>query len=253
MKRLSKKVYFIIAGILIVIGLHILIFMPNKTDRLINAIEANDVAKVNELLETGLDPNRTDKKPSVLWSFLETAPRRPLSIACDEGNIQIVQLLIDYGATAEYVKRTGWSPLRATLFYYHPDDVEIVKLLLEHGATPNDVDDMLPVFVAAKMIPKVFDAQKTNGTVFSTEYDQETAEGIAEIVMILLGDNSVNITNSSGQTLLMVAVKAENIHLVECLLDRGCDPGIVDKYGKTALDYALELGYDEIAQVLSEK
>lgn len=254
MRKILKKRYLIPLGVLVIIGLIVLLFIPNKTDRLISAIESNDIATVKSLLESGVDPNRTNVQPSILWTFLEYAPRRPLSVACGQGNLQIVQLLIDYGATAEIIEGTEWCPLRKTLFHYDPDDPQIVKLLLEHGAnrTDDDGDGVLPVFAAAKMIPRVFDPQKTNGTAYFDGYDQETAEGITEIVVILLGDDSVNITNDSDQTLLMIAVQQKNIHLTKYLLDSGCNIETKDIYGKTALDYAKQTNNDTIIDLLKQ-
>lgn len=241
MKRLTFKKCLLLAVILIVTCFLLRLLIPTKTHRLIKAIQANDVTAVKELLDSGVDPNRTTMKPCKILELFETHAQRPLAIACDQGNLQIVQLLIDYGATAENREWTGWSPLRETLFYYHPDDPQIVKLLLEHGASRDDAEVILPVFAAAKMIPKVYDAQKTNGTVFCTDYDQETAEGITEIVFLLLQDDSINITDDyAGGTLLILASRAENIYLIERLLDLGCDVSKEDAFGKTALDYAKE-------------
>lgn len=250
MKKILKKKFFVVFGFFLGIGLLFLLLMPTKTHRLIRAIESNDTTTVKALLDSGVDPNRTTVRPSKLLTLLETEAKRPLTIACDQGNLQIVQLLLDNGATAEQIDGTGWSPLRTTLFYYNPNDPEIVKLLLEHGASLNEKEDVLPVFAAADMTPQIFDSQKTNGTVFFDGYDQKTAEGITEIVFILLGDNSINITNSSGQTLLMIAIQRENIHLIKSLLNLQCDIGIKDLNGKTALDYARETNNSEIIALL---
>lgn len=252
MKKLLRKRYLIPLAVLITVVLLFLLSLPSKTDRLISAIESNDIATVKSLLESGVDPNRTNVQPSKFWTFLEYAPRRPLSVACDQGNLQIVQLLIDYGATAEPIKGTDWSPLRETLFYYHPNDVQIVELLLQNGASADDVEDERPVFVAARMTPKVFDKEKTNGTVFLGGYDEASAEGITQIVVLLLGDEDVNAVNSYDQTLLILGVQKGNICLVEYLLSAGCDPSIVDIYGKTALDYANEVNNATIIDLLKQ-
>ncbi len=161
-------------------------------------------------------------------------------------------MLIEYGATAEDDGKSGWSPLQETLFYYQTDDVEIVKLLLENGADPDFAEEYynLPVFNAAEMRPKVFDKNKTNGTVFSTGYDVETAKKITEIVIILLDDKSINIKTSSGRTLLMYAAESGNIYLVDYLIANGSDVSIKDNRGKTAYDYAKQENNAEILALL---
>lgn len=223
----------------------------NDFQKLIDAIEQGDTQRVEQLLEKGVDPNFSNIKRNAFWSFLETTPQTPLAVACRKGDLEMVELLLEYGATAEYIQGTGWSPLRETLFYYHPDDVEVVKLLLENGADSNISEDELPVFVAADMVPKVYDSSKKNGTVFVDGYDENTAKGITEIVTILLDEKSVNITSKSGETLLIKAVKKENVYLVNYLVSQSCDVTIKDVYGKNALDYALENGNEEIIELLN--
>lgn len=227
------------------------IFSKTDSQKLIDAIEQGETQKVEQLLEDGINPNATNIKPNVFWSFLETTPQTPLAVACRKGDLGMVELLLKYGATAEYIQGTGWSPLRETLFYYHPDDVEVVKLLLKNGADSNISEDELPVFVAADMVPKVYDSSKQNGTVFAGGYDEKTAKGITEIVMILLDERSVNAISKSGETLLIKAVKKENVYLANYLITQGCDATIKDAYGKTALDYAKENGNDKIIELLN--
>lgn len=209
--------------------------------KLIDAIEAEDVQQVEFLLESGVDPNQTDIPPSNYWSFFEFSARRPMAHACRTGNLEIVRLLIKHGATAEYIEYTGWSPLRETLFYYHPDDVEIVNILLENGSKIDDKHDEEDIaLVAARMTPKVFDKEMQNGTVFAGGYDEATAKGITEIVVTLLGDRPLNDITYAGKTLLITAVQQENVYLANYLISAGADVSLKDNAGKTAYDYALE-------------
>ena len=221
---------------------------------LADAIRNEDVAKVEFWLETGVDPNMTDVTPSVLWYFFETSAQRPLTVACDNRNPEIIKLLIDHGATAEPIEYTT-SPLRELLdYYYMQDDVEMVKLLLENGAVANDPKyDAHMAFYAAQKSPRVYDKTMQNGTVFSSGYDEETARSITELVIILLDGESVNITTKTGQTLLMASAKAGNVYLTEYLLSNGADASITTNYGKTALDYAKETGNETIISMLEQE
>lgn len=222
------------------------------TQELIDAIELQDTQKVTELLENGVDPNALSGPTNrLLNSFAEYSPIIPLSVACETGNLEIVELLISHGATAAYREEASWSPLASTLFYYQPNDVEIVKLLLENGADIKQEEaNWLPVFRASRMTPSVFDAQKSNGTVFSTGYDEETAKGITEIVKCLLGDYDVNDQTRTKTTLLMNAAENGNYALVEYLLSIGADKTLKDYNDKTAYDHATENGFAEIAELL---
>ena len=205
----------------------------NNTRKLIEAIEEEEVNTVRTLLEKDVDPNKMDVSPSLFWSFLETSPRRPLSVACETGNLKIVKLLIEYGATAESREGAGFSPLRETLFYYQPEDVEIVKILLENGASKDDDSDEIPMFIAAQMYPRTYDESKKNGTVFEDEYNEEVAKGITEIVKILLNGNSINETTESGKTLLILSVEKENVYLAQYLISVGSDIEAKEKLLKT--------------------
>lgn len=253
--KMKKKLFLSLVALFIVFAVVTTLFLCTpyrKATYLVKAIKSEDYNEIQKLLKSGVDPNITTTSDvgEFLLNSVESTGERPLSVACEIGNLEIVKILIDYGATAEPYDKCGWSPLRQTLFYYQPDDVEIVKILLENGADSENVEDELPVFVAADMIPKVYDKSKTNGTVFSSDYDVDSAKGITEIVSILLGDKSVNIKTKSGETLLIKAVKRENIYLVEYLISAGCDVEIKDVNGMTALDYAVANGNSDIMEIL---
>jgi len=224
-----------------------------KTEKLIKAIKSEDVVEVEKLLKSGINPQKTDVSPSWFWTLLEVTPTRPLAVACNIGNLEIVKLLIDYGATAEPIDGTGFSPLREVLFYYHPNDVEIVNILLENGANINEPEDMELVYIAAKMTPKVYDKHKTNGTVFASGYDENTAKGITNIVVTLLNERSINIVNEYGESLLILGVKRGNEYLVKYLLDNGADDSLVDYTGKSALDYAIQANNIEVIEILQSQ
>lgn len=252
-KRIKKNIIYVIVCVIVtvIIVAWPLILFRWDTMRLCDAIEDEDIDKIQSILENGLDPNQTTIPPHRVWAYWEMSARRPLSVACGTGNLEIVELLIAYGATAEPQKESGWTPLQKTLFSYQPNDVEIVTLLLQHGADPEYIEsDRNPVFVAAAMQPRTYDKNKTNGTVFSDEYSEDAAKGITEIVKLLLGDRSVDLRDDDGSTLLMIAAKQGNIVLAEYLITSGCDVELEDDNGKTAYDYAVKHGHTEIAELL---
>ncbi len=244
-----KKVTAIILVAVLVLALCMPFLFRFKTNSLIKAINNGDYVKVEEILSDGLDPNKTSIPPSNFWSFFEMSAKRPLSEACSTGGYEMVKLLIDYGARAEYVDNTGWSPLRSSLFHYYTDSVKIIELLLNNGADPhrdNTETYAHPVFSAASMLPKNFDVPYEE----RSEYDEESARGITEIVKLLLKNESIDIKSIDGQTILICATKVGNVHLVEYILACGCDKNIIDSYGKTALDYAIETENEALIELL---
>ena len=243
-----------IALILVLMCIIFALDTPYRTSRkLIQHIEKGDITAVEAILQDGFDPNTPTSKPSPFTALFEISSKVPLSVACYNGDLNMVQLLIKYGATGEYQKGTGWSPLEMTLTRYQTEDVAIIKLLLEAGADPSfEETGRLPVFEAAGMFPNQFDAEKTNGTAFKDEYDPTIAQGITDIVVILLGDRDVNIVDYLNRTLLMEAVAVGNLYLVDYLLSIGADPTLQDVEGRTAYDYAIQNNQDDVAQLLKK-
>ena len=206
-------------------------------EKLIDAIEKENVEQVKLLLDSGVNPNQTNIPPSNVWSFFEMSADRPLSVACKTGNLEIVEALISHGATAEKREHTGWSPLKMTLFHTHEDDFEIVKLLLANGADPQAVEpDDFIVFDAADMYPMLLGSEG-----YTTGYDAEVAEDITLIVELLLAGNDIDIRTKSGDTLLMYAAARGNLYLAEYLIAHGCDVFLVNNQGKTAYDLMYEV------------
>ena len=246
---MCRKRMSIVIAFCVVIGVALCLSSCSATNKLIDAINDNDIEKAEAILNGGVDPNKTSIPPSNFWSFFEMSAKRPLSEACSTGDYEMVKLLIDYGATAEFVDNTGWSPLRSSLFHYYTDSVKIIELLLNNGADPhrdNTETYAHPVFSAASMLPKNFDVPYEE----RSEYDDESARGITEIVKLLLKNESIDMKSIDGQTVLICATKVGNVYLAEYAMSCGCDKTVMDNYGKTALDYAVELGNEELIELL---
>lgn len=256
----NKKILIILSLIVIfVVGLLTFYNSPHrKASILVTAIKQEDCEKVEKLLSDGVDPNitTTSDVTEFILNAVESTGERPLSVACEVGNLEIVQMLIDYGATAEPYDSCGWSPLNQTLFHYQPEDKAIVQLLLQNGADINEEQPYgLPIFSAAEMLPKKYDKQDNNSAQYIGDYDIEVAQGITDIVKMLLeyGDYDVNLKSSyNGVTLLICAAKSENCCLVEYLISKGCDVTAKDNANKTALDYAQDNGNEEIMMLLKK-
>lgn len=253
----KNKVLIIMICVLAVAIIAFVCDLPHiNAARLVEAIKAEDYDRVEKLLVSGIDPNVTTSSEltEVILNFVESTGERPLSVACKVGNLQIVKLLIDYGATAEPHGTCGWSPLNQTLLHYQPDDKEIVELLLSSGADIYEDDGYgIPIFNAASMLPKKYNGQDGNKANYIDGYDADTASQITDIVKLMLeyGNYDVNVRSPyQDTTLLITAVKCGNINLAEYLLSEGCDMSAVDITGKTALDYAKSNDNTEMIAIL---
>ena len=245
------------------------------TRRLISAIRDDNIRKVHRLLKLGVDVNRRNT-----YQFIEVVGNYPLSEACITGNIEIIRMLMAYGASVN--PEESWTPLTMACTNYYPDRIEIIKLLIENGADVNrNESGETPII---HLVGYSYD-RKSMGLGFK-EADKGKERETYEIFMLLiengaeifdvgkhgkdilvsaaLHDNllimkylveerhfNVNIISYTGKTPLIYAVSYNLAEMTEYLLSKGADKSIKDTDGKTALDYANEKGYMEIIKLLS--
>lgn len=222
-----------------------------ESNQMIKAIRNDDIEKLEDLLQSGADPNAPNGFYKGIWkyinSFCETAPDFPLSVACSRGNLQMVHLLLDYGADPILTEQDefGWSALSCAIMASENEDcIEIVELLIANGANIDSKEDYYrPVVLASMQSP----AEGYPGP----EGEQEHAERIVELVMLLMGDMDVNCQEES-YTLLMNAALRGNLSLTEYLLSIGADPRIQSDDGRTAYDFAIMWEHHDVAEVLSQ-
>ena len=140
------------------------------------------------LLEHGADANLTSKS----WGS-----ESPLSLFCQgSGNLELAQVLLEYGADPSFRPDCGWDSLYTALMEGHQG---LAQLLLKHGADPNtrDVDGQTLLHVSSR------------------HGHQKVAEGLLELGV------DVNSLDSSGQTPLQVALENDNEDVVQLLLQHG--------------------------------
>ena len=98
------------------------------TSELLQAIENDDAPKVREILSSGVNVNSENDGGEF-----------PLETACWRGNKEIVELLIENGANANYADEGEFRT--ALMMASRHGHAEIVRLLLKHGADVNAEDD----------------------------------------------------------------------------------------------------------------
>ena len=120
-----------------------------QCNRMIDAIENNDITKLESILKFA-NPNCstiTIVKSMLTQEFRYT----PLGKACKEGNFEMVKLLVENGADVNYIPwNANASPLRLAVQSKSSDNLKIVKFLVENGAVINrsQKNQMNPVSMA---------------------------------------------------------------------------------------------------------
>jgi ankyrin repeat protein len=197
---------------------------PTRQQELLLAIGVDDYEQVAFLLEGGADPNTLDMTPD-----------------------------------------TGLTPLMIT------ESPEILQLLLSRGADPNraDCDGAAPLHYAVVsekalvLIPLLCDAGahinaaapgRSNETPLLTArqwFFGSNADYGERVVRLLVSRGAgIDAADASGYTLLISAVVNRKEQMAQCALDLGADVTRTSSDGITALGYADELGFTDIAALL---
>lgn len=138
----------------------------------------------------------------------------PLYLACENHDVELVQLLLEKDAKPNIPTKDNRYPLLLSCYSGYVDQVE---LLLKHGADPNLLGrEGLPLYVASK-----------NG------HD-------AVIRKLLENGALINYPDKDGETAIFGSVQYDQKHITKLLLESGANPLWANKYGDTPMDIAIE-------------
>jgi ankyrin repeat protein len=84
-------------------------------------------------------------------------------------------------------------------------------------------------------------------------FDFSRSGQTSQILPYLSAGLPPNLTNSSGNTLLMLAAYNGHSGTVSMLLQKGADPNVLNDRGQSPLAGAVFKGYDEVVKVLVEE
>lgn len=229
------------------IGVGVKRLMPGEHGwtELMEAIVNGDMAKVNVLLEKGVDVNAKDDRGSTA-----------LIIAASTGNLEIAKALLNRGADVNIQDKDGMAALMEALMGNH---IAIAQLLLEKGANTDDKTLFLAVWKGHRSIVDAI--LKSGIDVNIRNIDGKTPlmiaaeEGHTAVVETLL-NKGADVNSSSeyrfrrGETALMSAAKKCHITTVQVLLANGADANARDDGGRTPLMEAVECGENTIIKTL---
>eukprot|EP00004_Rigifila_ramosa_P011933 TRINITY_DN255_c0_g1_i1.p1 TRINITY_DN255_c0_g1~~TRINITY_DN255_c0_g1_i1.p1 ORF type:complete len:1315 (+),score=323.10 TRINITY_DN255_c0_g1_i1:52-3996(+) len=160
--------------------------------------------------------------------------RSALHLACQNGRIETVRLLVEFGANPNVEDRWGITPLAESIRSRHTD---ISNFLRQNGALrgaipPGQEGALFCQAAAAGDVAELRELYKLSGRVNHVDYDRRTplhltaSEGHAEATLFLLENGAdVNAVDRFGNTPLLDAVRSGKKHIVDILLNQGATSG----------------------------
>lgn len=225
----------------------------NAAEKLIRAVEANELNGVRDAIRSGASPNTT----------LDDYSKTPLlTVAADRGAAELVDLLLTAGAVANPQSSYEWSPLRAAATHGR---AKVVELLLAAGVDPNLPSErgaiLMDAVAATRHWPKPESTKSVRlllqaGATVRPEDDPAMIMAIESdspsVVLNLLVEFGAdpNATRTDGAPSLVIAAMRRNLSLLDAVLAAGADVDATDRNGRTALMHAIERGSDEIVASL---
>ena len=178
------------------------------------AVESNDIKKVREWLDEGLDPE-----------FQAKSIGSGLMIAAWNGNIEMMALFIERGANLRRANKNGEQPLQLAAWNGH---LQAVKWLLDHGAALNREG-------------------KNWGALHYAVFN-----GHQELAKYLIEQGAeVNARSPNSSTPLMLAARENREELTKVLLESGADTKPTNDWGDTALTMAMRYDHFRLGKMIS--
>jgi ankyrin repeat protein len=263
--------HMLISVVILVVGASLSVQAKTKSEQLVEAAQAGDLAAVKDLLAQGLvvKGDLADKAVMTAAEFghldiveelmsRKILPQRNLRdelflIAVFKGNQAVATALIEGGVRLESnVKNRFFSSGRlggvALLTAANNQQDAMVHFLLDYKVNPNTAND------SGRYVGDVYrDWQGMTKPIYSKpgeEYVDDTPliaaarVSSSEVIKILLENGAnVNAHNKAGVTALMVATQEGNytkLDTVKLLIEMGANVAERDRRGRSALDYARD-------------
>jgi len=238
-------------GLLLVVAIFMLLNILDAQD-LIEAVSQKNYTQVESLLVSGAKINKTNKKGQFpLWMAVwneDTAmvklliakgvdinqrfknkeiTSNCLEIACQNGILAIVRMLVESGAPVNEKGFVGHSALRIAS---RNGRLDIVKYLIGKGA---EID--------------------SKGDDEATPLESAAGKGHLEIVQVLVENGAnVNHQDKDGDSPLGEAARSGHMEVIQYLLSKGADTSLKNKEGRTAEDLAKLAGQAKAEALLKE-
>jgi ankyrin repeat protein len=225
--------------------------IPAQQLALTDAVRNNAATRTLELLAAGVDPDGYDD-----------AGNAPLHIAVMQSNLQLIEILLDAGASIDRPRTgAGDTPLLEAVQHHHDD---ATLLLLARGADPTYAAWRGPALRSAiqqNARADVFDALIAHGAIEKARDPSHVVAmlqvaaraGKSAILRKLVAAGvSPDLASENGYTALMGAARKGHVEATRTLIELGASVNACDQSGRTALSEAREHGHEGVLALLEE-
>jgi uncharacterized protein len=191
------------------------------------AVRVGGAPLIEKLLQAGADPN----------TFTTAQAETVLMKASREGNVEAVKVLLAHDADVN--AKENFRGQTALMWAAAEGHADIVSLLATHGAELNvrsyDRDTSLPKMAAGTPAAPI-----ARGGLTALLFAARQGEiGTAKALLDAKAD--INALDSDGNNALTLSILNTHYDLTQLLIDRGADPNIAAKNGRTSLYSAVEM------------
>lgn len=214
--------------------------------KLSKAIEAGDLAKVQEELQDGTSPNKDYKD------------RLPLIHAIELGHREIVDALLSANVDVNKAQEDGKTALMSAIRFL---DDELVKKLVEKGADVNmSTAKGFPLFHAVAMsdkdlidylIEKGANVKQLNSDKESLLFPAARSGSLGITRHLIQLGLDVNHADEDGETPFLAASYSKDVAMLKLLLFKGADRHARDNHNRNAMTWAAIFGNDAQVALLT--
>jgi ankyrin repeat protein len=205
------------------------------SQEIFTAVINRDISKVQSILDADKEAVNLKKGNG----------NTPLHIAADNGYLDIVKLLISFGADIDNKNNGNRSPLFYAMRSNHMD---IVNVLVDKGA------EMTLKEAAACGFTELIEQQIAEGIDPNTLLHSAAFGGQNDIVDLLIKNGAdVNLKDDNAEfTPIFYAIINNHEEIIDKLIRNGAELNIKDKNGDSPLDVAKAIGNDRVISKLTD-